>query len=261
MESEIEIENIKIRIFRKDNYPGKPVIIFLHESLGCIELWKSFPEKLGKASECSILIYDRHGYGRSDPFKTLKRNNDYMETESDFLIRLMEKSGIENAILFGHSDGGTIALLAAAKYPDKISGVITAGAHVFVEEVTLEGIRKAAEDYKNTDLKIKLTKYHGDKTDDVFRVWAETWLSGEFRKWNIENFLCEIKCPCLIIQGENDEYGSIMQVDAITEKVKNAERFIIPGAGHSLHGETAEQVIVRSADFIKKVILKNHNVK
>lgn len=254
MEFEIEIENIKIRVFREDYNPGRPVIIFLHESLGCIELWKSIPEKLGKTLKCSFLIYDRQGYGRSDPFKMLKRSNDYMEKESDFLIKFMEKSGIENAILFGHSDGGTIALLAAAKYPEKISCVITVGAHVLVEEVTLEGIRKAVENYKNSDLKIKLTKYHGDKTDDVFRVWAETWLSGEFRKWNIENFLSEIKCPCLIIQGENDEYGSIRQVDIITEQVKNAERYIIPGAGHSLNGETAEQVLIRSADFIKNII-------
>ncbi len=156
-----------------DQFPGRPTIIFLHDSLGCIELWRDFPVKLGAAANCNILVYDRHGYGKSEPFLTTHRENDYMEHEADILCEIILEKGISNPVLFGHSDGGTIALLAAAKYPDLITAVITEGAHIFVEDETLSGIREALEDYDQTDLKSKLEKYHGDKTEAMFMAWAK----------------------------------------------------------------------------------------
>ncbi len=254
MEFEIKIDNVKIFISREINFNERPTIIFLHESLGCTELWRDFPGLLGEAARCNILVYDRQGYGRSDPFTSEKRKNDYLETEADTLNKLMILCGIKDAVLFGHSDGGTIALIAASKFPGKISGVIAEGSHVFVEEITLNGIRKTVEVYHKTDLKNKLTKYHGDKTDAVIGTWADKWLSDEFRNWNIENFLPGIKCPVLVIQGENDEYGSIKQADTIFCKVNgHSVKFIVPNTGHTPHREAAELTIIKSSEFINNL--------
>lgn len=260
MDFDIEIGKIRLRVSGDNNYPGRPVIIFLHESLGCIDYWKDFPEKLGEVCRCNILIYDRQGYGKSDPFTSLIRCKDYMETEADVLHRILEICKIDKTILFGHSDGGTIALIAATKYPDQISGVITEGAHVFVEEKTLEGIRKAVNSYYTTDLKDKLIKYHGDKTDTVFRAWTETWLSSDFREWSIERLLPGIKCPCMIIQGENDMYGSIKQVDIIMNGIKGiSEKLIVPEAGHCPHKEARDLILNKSKAFFDKFLrVTNH---
>ena len=260
MDFDIEIGKIRLRVSGDNNSPGRPVIIFLHDSLGCIDYWKDFPEKLGELCCCNILIYDRQGYGKSDPFTSLIRCKDYMETEADVLHRILEICKIDKTILFGHSDGGTIALIAATKYPDQISGVITEGAHFFVEEITLEGIRKAVDSYYTTDLKDKLIKYHGDKTDAVFRAWTETWLSVDFRNWNIETFLPGIKCPCLIIQGDNDIYGSNKQVESIINGVSGiTEKLIIPGAGHSPHIEARDLILNKSKAFFDKFLrVTNH---
>ncbi len=228
-----------------------PTIIFLHESFGCIRHWRDFPEKLGEITGFNTLVYDRQGYGQSDSFTVTKRTNDYLEREADVLNQLMETLALKEVILFGHSDGGSIALLAAAKYPEKIKMVITEGAHVLVEEVTLDGIRKAEELYENGNLKEKLGYYHGEKTEMVFRLWADTWLSEEFRSWNIEHFLKRIQCLVLIIQGKKDEYGTIKQVESIRENVPGPVGVCMPEAGHTPHRETPEVVIAAVQAFLK----------
>jgi pimeloyl-ACP methyl ester carboxylesterase len=205
----------KIRISRHDNYPDRPTIVFLHDSLGCIELWQQFPQRLGELTKCNVFTYDRLGYGKSGLFISSKRNNDYMEIEAKNLSEILEKCSIDKAILFGHSDGGSISLIAGGKYPSRILGIITEGAHIFVEDITLQGIIEAANKYRTTDLKTKLAKYHGDNTEQMFWAWASTWTTEVFKTWNIEHFLPLIKCPCLIIQGDKDEYGTELQVDRI----------------------------------------------
>jgi pimeloyl-ACP methyl ester carboxylesterase len=231
--------------------PGRPTLIFLHDSLGCIDLWRDFPEQLGARTNCSVLIYDRQGYGKSCPFSSLPRRRDYMEQEADLLPQLMDHWQIGKAILFGHSDGGSIALLAAARHPERISGIITEGAHIFVEELTLKGIHEAMQVYESTDLKRKLEKYHGDKTDAMFGAWAHTWTREDFRNWNIEASLPSIQCPALIIQGEDDEYGTPAQVAHIVQNAGGpAEAWMIPGVKHSPHKEVPELVLGRSAAFI-----------
>lgn len=231
--------------------PGKPVLVLLHDSLGCIKLWRDFPEKMAQATGYTALVYDRQGYGQSSPFQSINRGLDYLEQEADVLERLLEKLQIVQAILFGHSDGGSIALIAAAKYKSRINAIITEGAHVFVEEVTLAGIREAVEAYQTTDLPQKLQKYHGTKTEPVFRAWTDTWLSDSFRSWNIEHFLPAILCPALIIQGEEDEYGTLAQVEAVAQQAQGpAQQLILPGIGHTPHREAPEQVLEKSAHFI-----------
>jgi pimeloyl-ACP methyl ester carboxylesterase len=166
---------------------------------------------------------------------TYQRNVNYLEEQADFFITLLDHLNIQHCIALGHSDGGSIALIAASKYPERFSAIITEGAHVFVEPVTLAGIRQAVHDIEHTDLKPKLIKHHGNKTNDVVLAWSTIWLSEPFIKWNIEHFLPQIKCPALILQGENDEFGTGKQVVAIEEKIPKAKSFIIPEAGHTPH--------------------------
>lgn len=256
IEFDLEIENVKLRVYRKHNYTDQPTLVFLHDSLGCIKLWRDFPAKLGEATKCNVLIYDRQGYGKSASFTSSERRKDYMEIEAEVLNALLVHCEISNAILFGHSDGGTIALLTASKYPDGISGIITEGAHIFVEGITLAGIRQAVNNYETTDLKDKLSKYHGDKTDAVFWAWAKTWLAKEYKDWNIEHFLPNIQCPSLIIQGANDEYGSLRQVGNILKQVDgDSTKLIISNIGHSPHKEASELTLDKSAEFINKLLV------
>lgn len=247
----------EIAVKRIDGHPDRPTIIFLHDSLGCIDLWRDFPEKLGDLTRCNVLIYDRQGYGKSCPFSYLQRGNDYMELEADLLHALLDLWGIQHPILFGHSDGGSIALIAGGKYPERIHGIITEGAHIFVEDITIEGIRDAVKLYETTDLKSKLEKYHGDKTEEMFWAWASTWTTAEFRSWNIQKFLPSSKCPSLIIQGADDEYGTLRQVEAIVDGVKGyAESWIIPAVKHTPHREVPAAVLEKTARFIAESIDK-----
>ncbi len=237
------------------NGPGRPTIVFLHDSLGCIQLWRSFPRELGQLTHCNVLAYDRQGYGASAAFTTTQRRNDYLETEADTLVKLLDASGIDKAILFGHSDGGSIALIAAAKFPERCAAVITEGAHIFVEEITLAGIRNTVNAWQTASPKLVLQKYHGNRTEAVFHAWTDTWLSPESRSWNIENFLPLVKCPVLVIQGEKDESGSMAQVDGIQNQVAGkVEKWIVPGVGHTPHKDSKEKVLERSAVFIKGIV-------
>lgn len=253
MQTETALSLDKIAIKKIGNYINKPTIIFLHDSLGCIELWRDFPQQLSDITQCNVLVYDRQGYGKSCGFSHAKRNNNYLELEADILNDLLEFWNIEKAILFGHSDGGSIALLTAAKYPDKILGIITEGAHVFVEDITLKGINEAKELYATTDLKSKLEKYHGENTEAMFWAWADTWTTDEFKSWNIEHFLPMIQCNSLIIQGEDDEYGSLKQVESITNKTSGkATKLIIPIIKHTPHKESPELILDESTQFINQ---------
>lgn len=249
----IKEASLKVHQLIKDE--NSPTLIFLHDSLGCIKLWKDFPEKLAKKVNYNVLVYDRQGYGESSSFTDKERGNDYLEKEAEVLFELLQDLEIQRPILFGHSDGGSIAILAAAKYPSFIKGIITEGAHVFVEEITLAGIRQAVVDYQETNLAEKLKKYHADKVEAVFKAWSETWLKDTFRDWNIESFLTQITCPTLIIQGEEDEYGTLEQVESIINQVSGkTEKLIIPKVGHTPHRESEKTVLEETSSFLNKYI-------
>lgn len=233
----VSIDNatLAVKEFLPEQVNDKVPIVLLHDSLGCISVWKNFPQTLANASNRKCIVYDRVGYGQSSAMPTYQRNVNYLEEQADFFITLLDHLNIQHCIALGHSDGGSIALIAASKYPERFSAIITEGAHVFVEPVTLAGIRQAVHDIEHTDLKPKLIKHHGNKTNDVVLAWSTIWLSEPFIKWNIEHFLPQIKCPALILQGENDEFGTGKQVVAIEEKIPKAKSFIIPEAGHTPH--------------------------
>lgn len=236
-------------------YSGKPTIIFLHDSLGCTALWRDFPQQLADATQCNALIYDRLGYGLSAPMPTGDRPVSYMETEADTLHALLTHLKMDEVILFGHSDGGSIALITAGKYPERIKATICEAAHIFVEEITLKGIRDAVHTYQTTTLPQRLQKYHGDKTDTLFRAWTETWTRADFKDWNIEHFLPNISCPLLFIQGEADEYGTLAQVEKTISQVSGrATQYIVPDIGHTPHKEAPALTLGAAKCFIEKLV-------
>lgn len=248
-------QNLYIEYYKINN--NHPTLVFLHDSLGCVELWRDFPLKLAEGTQCNLLLYDRLGYGKSESMSSFERPVNYMELEASILNELLIKLQIDNAILFGHSDGGTIALLTASKYPERIKAIIVEAAHIFVEDITLEGIRNAITAYKDTNLPERLTKYHGDKTDTLFKAWTETWVKDNYRNWNIEHFLSNITCPLLFIQGEADEYGTLKQVEkTINQTNGKAEKYTIPNIGHTPHKEIPEMILKKTSDYIKKLMKK-----
>lgn len=233
-----------------ETIPGDPVIVFLHEGLGSVAMWKDFPRRLAERTNCGALIYSRYGYGKSDalaaPFGPYFMHAEALETLPD----LLEKLGIERPILFGHSDGGSIALIYAAAHPAR--GVIVLAPHVFVEEIATAAIRSIQRAYDCGALRTKLGRYHNDP-DSTFRGWSEIWLHPNFRAWNIEEFLPSIHCPVLAIQGLDDEYGSIEQLDRIARRSPRVELLKIPDCRHSAHIDQPEAVIEASARFIAKL--------
>lgn len=255
MLSDTIIKGSTLRISHTITEKDRPTLIFLHDSLGCTALWRDFPTKLGEATRCNVLVYDRQGYGKSSPFTGRERTRDYLEKEAHVLNQLIDQYGIGQAILFGHSDGGSIALLTAANHPSPILGIITEGAHIFVEAITLAGIQLAVQAYQTTNLKERLQKYHGDKANAVFWAWANTWLSDEFKAWNIEDCLPRITCPVLVIQGEQDEYGSLEQVQGIIRQVSGqACQLLVPETGHTPHKDAKDVVLAHSISFINQLL-------
>ncbi len=248
------INDKKLYIDFQNNYENCPTIVFLHDSLGCVQLWRDFPKRLAEATQCNILVYDRLGYGKSEPMPTHERPTNYMELEADILNDLLATLEINNAILFGHSDGGTISLITASKYPARIKAIIVEAGHIFVEEITLQGIYEAIDNYKTTNLPERLQKYHSDKVDAIFKAWTETWTSSDYRDWNIEHLLPKITCPLLFIQGEADEYGTLEQVEKTISQVNGkAEKYIIPNIGHTPHKEATEIVLNKVTDYIQQL--------
>jgi len=230
---------------------SRPTLVFLHEGLGSIEMWHDFPAILAGTTACDCLIYDRWGHGRSDPLD-VQRTLRYVHDEAlDSLPEVLNHSNVDDAILIGHSDGGSIALIFAAEYPEILRGIITEAAHVFVEEITLEGIREALDIYNNTDLKQRLARYHGTNTEKIFRAWHETWLQPEFKSWDIQDCLPKVKCPVLVIQGEDDQYGTAAQVEAIAHQVTGPSKvLLIPNCAHIPHRESKDRVAQEMTEFI-----------
>jgi pimeloyl-ACP methyl ester carboxylesterase len=229
----------------------RPTLVFLHDSLGCITVWRDFPDRLAAALGCDALVYDRRGYGASSPFAPEPRTPRYLEDEADVLARVLDACGVREAVLFGHSDGGSIALVAAARAPERVRALVAEGAHVFVEERTLAGIRAARETLRTTDLRERLRWHHGERTDAVTSAWIDVWLSPDFRAWNIERYLPSVRCPVLVVQGTDDEYGTPEQVRAIAEGVAGpVSSHLVAGVGHTPHRAAADEVVRVTTAFL-----------
>jgi len=227
-----------------------PTMVFLHEGIGCIRMWKNFPEQLVAATGCPGLIYDREGYGGSDPLREVRASNYMHRAAFEELPSVLEACGVNNPLLIGHSDGGTIALLYASRFP--VQALITEAAHIFVEgEVALGGIRNVLNLWHSGKIEPRLARYHGEKAGDVFFAWAETWMAPWFRAWNIKECLSDVSCPALIIQGANDEYATDEHLHSIAERLGGpVETVLVPQCGHSPHLEQRETVLGVMSDFI-----------
>ena len=233
-----------------------PTLVFLHEGLGCIGTWGDFPSKLAAATGCGALVYSRLGYGKSDS-SMLPRPIRFMHDEGlEVLPRLLEVAGIRDCILIGHSDGGSIAIIyAGGTKATPLRGLITEAAHVFCEDIGLRAIRQVRETYLKGDLRRKLEKHHGTNTDSAFWGWHDVWLHPDFRNWNIEEYLSEVKVPMLVIQGEKDHHGTPAQVEAISRQVPTlVEAMMIPDCGHAPHKEQEAVVFRAMTDYISGIL-------
>lgn len=231
-----------------------PCLIFLHEGLGSVALWRDFPAKLAASTGASAVVYSRYGYGESDPIAA-PHAPDYMHREAlEALPELRQKLGIENPILIGHSDGASIALIHAGSGRWPVRALILEAAHVFVEDVTIASIEAAKSNFEHADLRDRLARYHVD-SDSAFRGWNDIWLHPDFRRWNIGEFLPGIRCPVLAIQGADDPYGTLAQIDAVEQGVRGPfERLILPNCKHSPHRDQEATTLAAMAEFIGRVL-------
>jgi pimeloyl-ACP methyl ester carboxylesterase len=222
--------------------PGRPTIVMLHEGLGCVAMWRHFPDRLAQVTGCRTIAWSRAGYGHSQPYAEA-RTPRYMHREAlEALPALLAALEIERPLLFGHSDGGSIALIFAGAFPAVPLGVVVLAPHEFVEEETLAGIREARSAWETTDLRDRLARYHADP-ERVFADWNDTWLSPAFRDWNIEEYLPAIRCPVLAIQGEDDEYATMRQIDAIAAQLPATRLLKLAQCGHSPHRDQPAAIL------------------
>jgi len=233
-----------------DAASAHPVVVFLHEGLGSAAMWKDFPHRLCTAHGLRGLVFSRYGYGRSTPKPPQERwPVSFMHEQAfEVLPALFDRLGIQRPWLFGHSDGGSIALLYAAHFPT--AGVVSVAAHVCTEDMGIRSIETARAAYESTDLREKLARYHAD-VDSAFRGWNDVWLDPAFRAWNIEAELDAIACPVLVVQGDADEYGTLEQVRRIAARVHHARVLVMPGCGHSPHRDQPEQLAADAGAFIR----------
>ena len=242
----------------------RPLIVFLHEGLGSLSMWKDFPPQLCEAAACRGLVYSRPGYGRSTPRAPGEAwTPAFMHAQAhEVLPALLHALNINTSAdpsadisadkpwLFGHSDGGSIALLYAARFPSQVAGTIALAPHIKVEEFGLIGIRAAREAYLHGDLKHKLARHHQDP-DSAFWGWNTIWLDPAFTAWNIEAELTNITGPVLAVQGAQDPYGTMAQIDGIALAVPQTALLKLQECGHSPHRDQAQVVIAAVSQFIQ----------
>ena len=226
-----------------------PVVVFLHEGLGSLAMWKGFPRNFCDAHGLCGFVFSRYGYGRSTLRPVGERwRPDYMHAQANqFLPALLAAARIERPWLFGHSDGGSIALLHAAGHP--VAGVVAVAPHLFVEPISVASIEQARVAWENGDLRKRLTPYHDDVAS-TFIAWNDIWLAPEFRDWNIEAEIAAITCPLLAVQGEDDEYGTLEQIHAIARRLPRTRLLKVPNCGHSPHRDRPEILSREAGRFI-----------
>jgi len=228
-----------------------PPVVFLHEGLGSAAMWKDFPQRLCDAQGLRGLVFSRYGYGQSTPKPSDERwPVDFMHHQAfEVLPPLFAALQIERPWLFGHSDGGSIALLHASQHP--VAGLVVLAPHLFTEDMGIASIAAARTAYETTDLRARLARYHAD-VDSAFRGWNDVWLDPAFRAWNIEAALDTITCPLLAVQGEDDEYGTLEQIRGIARRVPHTRLLVLPDCGHSPHRDQPDRLIAEAGAFIRR---------
>ena len=247
----IEVQRIVPASLRAD----APTLVFLHEGLGSVAMWRGFPQRLCEAAGAHGIVYSRPGYGRSTPRDRGERwGLDFMHRQAhELLPALLDELQLDRQAqppwLLGHSDGGSIALLHAARFPQRVSGLVVMAPHLFVEGVSIASIQQARHHYEHTNLRQRLSRYHDD-ADSAFWGWNDIWLHPPFAHWNIEAEIAGIGCPLLAMQGVDDEYGTLQQIHAIARRVPHTELVELPACGHSPHRDQPERVIDEVVRFV-----------
>lgn len=234
-----------------------PVIVLLHEGLGCVALWRDFPEQLVRATGCGVFAFSRAGYGQSEPCD-LPRSLDYMTREAvEVLPGVLDALGADRVVLMGHSDGATIAAEYAGRCKDaRLRSVVLMAPHFFTEEAGLAEIARAREAYETTDLREKMARYHMD-VDAAFRGWNGAWLDPGFREWNVAGALDGIGVPVMVIQGREDQYGTLAQVEEVTRRVQGAEALVVEECRHAPQFDQPEAVLAAVAGFVGRHAWEN----
>ena len=234
-----------------------PLIVFLHEGLGSVSMWKDFPLRVCIAAGCSGLVYSRPGYGRSTPRAAEEVwQPDFMHRQArEVLPALLRALGIDAQAdrpwLLGHSDGASIALLYAAAFPQNVAGLIVLAPHILVEDVSVASIEKARTAYLQTDFPQRLARHHND-ADSAFWGWNDIWLNPDFRRWSIAEEIGAITCPLLAVQGLDDEYGTLAQIRGIARRVPQTQLLELPDCGHSPHRDQADLLIPHIKAFVQR---------
>lgn len=225
-------------------------LVFLHEGLGSVELWRNFPQMLVEATGFGAVVYSRYGNGFSEVLAG-PRDTQYMHREALVVLpQLLERCDVERPVLFGHSDGASIALIYAGAYPQAVAGLVLEAPHVFVEDLSVESIAKIGGAFAASDLRQRMAKYHAD-VDATFRGWNDIWLDADFRAWNIESSLPHVTAPSLLIQGVDDEYGTLAQLDAIARgSGGSVDRLVLASCGHAPHRDRPAVVCAAAAGWI-----------
>lgn len=236
--------------------PAAPLLVVLHEGLGSVSMWRDFPDRLARACGVRALVYSRPGYGRSTPRAADERwGLDFMHRQAEQVLpALLAALGVRGRYaLLGHSDGGSIALLHAAHAPQRVSACIVMAPHILVEEFGLTSIREARQAYQQGDLRLRLARHHDD-VDSAFYGWNDIWLAPEFPQWRITSELKHIAAPVLAIQGEDDPYGTMAQIDGIADGLPGTQLVKLPGCGHSPHRDQPEPVIHACQAFLAPLL-------
>lgn len=246
----VEIDCVRLEVARWDPETdvGRLPVLLLHEGLGSVAMWRDFPALLSQACGRTVLACSRQGHGRSAPYPG-ERGPDYMHREAELLPALHATLGIKKAHWLGHSDGGSIALIAAALAPDIVASLILEAPHVFVEDVTLNGIEKIGGIFSASDMADRMKRYHDDPAE-TFAKWHGIWLRPEFRDWNIEACLADVAAPALLIQGLDDEYGTLEQLNRIEKTLPVTCRLELGECGHSPHRDRTSQVLQSIEEFL-----------
>lgn len=224
-------------------------LVFLHEGLGCVALWRDFPDKLARRLQARALIYSRRGYGQSDPLPGPRGPNFLTDEACQVLPQVMAQAGISRPLVIGHSDGASIALIHAAQQQADVAGAVLIAPHVFVEDQTIAEVERLRRRFTRSDLRQRLARYHAH-VDDAFLGWAHAWLDPRFRRWSIEAEAARVTAPLLLVQGLKDEFGTLAHIERIAAAAKGrVERLVLPHAGHSPQRDEESTLLDATAAF------------
>lgn len=243
-----------VRVWGGEDLPAAPAFVLFHDSLGCVDLWRDFAEKLAAATGLPVVAYDRLGFGRSDPRRG-RLPLDFIRREGETNLPVLRRQlGIERMVLFGHSVGGGMAVVAGAAFPDWTLAVATVSAQAFVEERTLAGIRRAAAEFSSPEQMRRLSRYHGDKAGWVLDAWVKTWLDPPFAGWSLDDDLRRLRCPLLALHGDRDEYGSSAHPERIARLAASGGCSILDDCGHIPHREQPQRLVAKLSAFIAPLL-------